>query len=376
MTSKSPRNPQIESLILSIESLEDRCMLAADVYEPGQDAQVGFNMVSFVREGRKAGKQHWVDGVQSMVDAGATQVTLAVYREVRGGSGKVKRGTGPRYSVIEAAAEHAQSLGMQVTINPLFEVSSPDGWRGDWNPVGKDAAKFQRSYQKYVGALTKIASDTNADRLNIGSELVAFVNNPDNHQYLNDLIDDLDSQFDGQLGYVANWSNFDSAHLATAVWEHEAIDYLGVSAYFSATYSIGHEIVDVATANNPGADLVAAAEAGWDDIFDNYLIPVAASVHDGELPIVIQEFGAVPFNLAGANPWSTTPSETATGNPGETADPQEQHDIFKGLLRSLDGRQEDIASVDFWTWSFESSQYDLFALDARPRAVRHSWRQI
>lgn len=156
---------------------------------------------------------------------------------------------------------------------------------------------------------------------------------------------------------------FDNANLANAIWNHPAIDYLGVSAYFSATFGNGHEIVDVATANDPGADLLAAAEAGWDDIFDNYLIPVANDIRGGELPIVIQEFGAVPFNLTGANPWSTTPSETATGIPGETSDPQEQHDIFHGLLRSLDGRGETITGIDFWTWGFESNQYDLFALD-------------
>lgn len=363
----NPTPSPLEPYTFLVEPLESRRMLAgadADTYQPDADPTVGFNLVSFFRERGRAAQSSWVDGVQSMHDAGANDVTFAVYREVNHRNGLIKRGTGPGYHVIKAAAEHAQGLGMTVTINPLFEVTGDDGgWRGDWNPTGKEAIRFQRSYKRFVKDLANIAESRDVARLNIGSELVAFVNNADNAQFLTDLITDTDGRFSGEIGYVANWSNFDSPQLASNIWNHEAIDYLGVSAYFSNNFGNGHVIVDVETADDPNADLVAAAEAGWNDIFDSYLIPTAEGIRGGELPIIIQEFGLVPFNLAGANPWSTTPSETATGVPGETPDPQEQHDVFRGLLRALDGRADEIAGVDFWTWSFESNQDDMFALD-------------
>ena len=286
------------------ETLEAREMMTAsggyeapvdstDTYQVGHDSPVGYNMITFISEGSQ-GKEHWVEGVRELHASGATEVTLAVYRKVDGESGRILSGTGPRYGHILAATEEAKNLGMRVTITPIFEVEGggESGWRGEWNPEGKAETKFKLTYRRFLYQLARYAERGGADRFNVGSELESFVRDWQNTWYLMQMTDVLDTKFSGELGYVANWSNYDHALTEQAFWNEPEIDVMGISAYFSFELATPDEADQSHLNDEAFTDLV---EDRWNDLFDNELIPYAQSVGDGELALVIQEFGVTPF---------------------------------------------------------------------------------
>lgn len=240
-------------------------------------------------------------------------------------------------------------------------VGGDDSWRGEFNPDGADGKRFQRTYGNWVRQLARFGERFGAERLNVGTELVALTSDPANNEFVTDVISTADRFFSGEIGYAANWNNLDNANLAETVWNNSIIDYVGVDAYFSGPDAIVDQATAANSATNP--DFITEVTAGWNNVIDNVILPVADAAQDGAgLPVVIQEFGAVPFDFTSVNPFSITPGEFTTGIEGETVDSQEQADVLEGLLNALDGRGEEIVGVNFWTWTFEGNPYDTFGL--------------
>ena len=357
-----------DDLHFHIEPLEIRCYLsgaattAQSTYEPGTDSLVGFNMVSFSKQRGKQARNNWANGVQSLHENAVQHVTINVYKEVRFTNGRVLGGSGTGNDVLRTALEQASELGMSVTLNPIFEVvGGNESWRGAFDPSDADRGRFQRSYRAWVKKLAKYAQRYEVERLGIGSELVAMVGDSDNHDFFSDVIAVANEGFEGQIGYGANWNNLDNSVLAATIWDNPMIDYLGISAYFSDSLAVVDQEAAENSHTNP--NFVDEVTAGWNAILDNIVLPVAAAAQNGAgLPVVIQEFGAVPYDLTSQNPWATNPSEYVTGIPGETIDAAEQTAMLVGLLYALDGRGSEIAEVHFWTWTFEGNPADTFGL--------------
>ena len=77
-----------------------------------------------------------------------------------------------------------------------------------------------------------------------------------------------------------------------------------------------------------------------------------------DLPVIIQEFGAVQRNFASVAPFATSPGDFVDGNSELqfAEDANEQAAVFKSLLYALDGRRADFESVVFWTWEHGASR--------------------
>ena len=357
-----PYNADVD-LDFSVETLESRELLSGSTYEPESDPTVGYNLVGFYAE-KAEGARNWEEGVESLHASGVNHVTFAVYSVLDAERGRFQPRSGPRFSHISRAVKKADDLGMAVTITPLFEVEYDNGevdWRGAYDPDGTTQVRFQRALAANVRRLTRLAARYDAQRINVGSELEAFVRNPDNHAFLTDLIAWVDRRFDGEIGYAANWSNYDHPAVDEVFWSNESVDAMGISAYFT------DRLASVVEADSSQASGASAFEdlmtARWTEILEQELIPFATSRKDGEgITLTIQEFGASPYNRASVVPWSIHPTASTTGGT-EILDPEEQRAIIVGLLRALDGHGDTVDAVHFWTWSFASNQYDTFGMN-------------
>ena len=294
---------------------------------------------------------NWNTATDELASIGVDEVTFGVFRNSTDG----ELWGGPAIETVRAAVAHAKQNGLHVTILPLFEA---DGWRGDYDPTGWRQDNFQTDYREFISDLAHIEG---IDRFNIGTELNALVNNFDNHAYFADLISDVETAFvatgntTGQIGYTSNFDAFDNAG-HTALINMEGIDFLGVSAYFS--------LVDQADAAQFSGTGVVSDEAfdllveNWNEELDR--LADFGEAHD--LPILLQEVGAVQQNYAAAAPFAVDPGEWVSSSLPDrfAADPLEQKAIFESLVTALDGRKDDFEGVHFWAWEHGSSRGERF----------------
>jgi len=290
----------------------------------------------------------WRAAVDELASINATEVTFAAFRQVRQG---VISG-GPSVETVNQAVDYAVENGLSVTILPLFETDQ--GWRGNYDPVGQERAVFQSQYSAWIAELAAIDG---VDRFNIGSELNAMVANPDNAEFFAGLLDTVEAQFaiDGntetRIGYAANHDAFtDAGH--SELFSQDEIDFIGISAYRALVDA--NNAASVAGIGEVSEEVFDSFVESWTDFLDE--VELAAAEFD--LPVVLQEVGAVQSNYASVAPFAVTPGDFVAG-PAEDRyafDPLEQRAIFESVITALDGRGDTFESVTFWTWEHQASR--------------------
>lgn len=329
---------------------------AADpaVYEIGADPDVGFNMVSWFNFGAN-GASTWANAVQAVHDAGFREVSISPLRFFNTSTGVISptSSQAPELSHIAAGIVRAKSLGMRVTVNPFIEPAGFSTWRGFYNPTPNSPAwtTFWNDYQNYLVAVAQVAQTNGADAMTVGTELKALNGNAGNISKWHAAIDAVDAQFSGELGYAANWDDYNNATLTTAIWEHPAIDFMGVDSYF-------RNLVTNAQADASGAfpnpTFIGQMEAGWDNLLDSQILPFAAARQGGEgLPVVLTEVGYLPRNRTAVMPQ----------NEGGAIDAAEQTMAFNGLINAADGRKAELRAIHVWQWGMPGSDGSLWNMD-------------
>lgn len=307
------------------------------VYDPA-DPAIGFNLISY-KSNNPDELVEYLTAIDELVAVNADHVNLVVYRRV-GVDGKIDFKSGPKLWTIFMAAQWAKSNNMKVTLTPIFETHTESGWRGDWNPSGTIRRNFIRHYTVLLRQLANVAARTNADKLLVGSEIVAFANDPRNRHYLNIMVDLCGRLFQGELGYNANWSNFQSPAVKEIFWDHPRIHSMSVSMYpyqrlATVEESDQSDVDPDRFANN--------VKNRWFSIILGDLLTYAADLKDGEgMPVAIGEFGAVPYNRCAAMPSSHEPSFDI--------DTKEQEAVIMGLIESVDQFGFAIPEITVWQW--------------------------
>lgn len=326
------------------------------IYEPGVDPGVGFNLVSWANFGG-GGASIWENAVQSAYDAGFDEVSLSPVRFYTIGSGSIATSSsqGPELSHVAAGITRAKSLGMRVTVNPFVEPVGFSTWRGFYDPTPGSAESntFWSDYEDYLVDVAQMAEANGADSMTVGTELRAITRNSGNNASWNSVISAVDAEFGGTLGYAANWDNFDHPNVATAIWEHSAIDYLGIDSYFQGLLSNSQAN---ASGAYPDSGFIAQVENAWNDKLDNDILPYAAARQGGAgLPVEFTEVGYLPYNRT-----TVTPQ-----NSSGTLDRDEQNMAFEGLMRALDGRREngEFLATHIWQWGMPGSNGSLWNMD-------------
>lgn len=292
---------------------------------------------------------NWKSAVDEIQSVGISEVTFSVYRSESNGALL----GGPSINTVSQAVAYANQKGLSVTVKPVFETGS-GGWRGDYNPSGSVQSIFRSEYRSLV---TQLASIPGIDRMNIGTELNALVNDWGNHGFLRDLIGDAQNAFEqsgnvnGRVGYAANFDSYQNAqHRALA--EYDGIEFFGVSAYFSVIPASQANLISSTTSVT--SNVLQRMVDNWKTELDG----LAQFGRDHNVSVLIQEFGAVQQNYASVAPFAVNPSDWVGANlPNRYApDAGEQAALYESLIVALDGRKDDFESVVFWTWEHGSSR--------------------
>ncbi len=358
--------------ILPAVILCERAAANPAVYELGSDPAVGFNLISWYNFGA-SGASTWQNAVQSLYDAGFRSVSISPVRFVNINTGQILATSpkGPELSHIEAGVIRAKSLGMRVTLNPFVELFDANGagtaddeyfanlsngctWRGCWNPTAGSAVsnQFWSDYQNYMVAVAQIAANNHVDAMTVGTEYKALDDNSAHNSSWNTVINAIDAVYHGPLGYAANWDDYNNSNVATAIWEHPAIDFIGIDSYF--TNLVTNTQAD-ASGTFPNATFINTITTAWNNKLDNQILPYAAARKGGAgMPVAFTEAGYLPYNRTTVNPQNSS---------GQAVDTDEQKMAFNGLMNALDGRGSKFTSLDIWQWGMPGSDGSLWNMD-------------
>ena len=290
----------------------------------------------------------WRNAVDELHSINATEVSFAVFRQVNQG---VVSG-GPSVWTVTQAVEYAVEKDLSVTILPLFETDQ--GWRGNYDPVGQERYVFQTQYSQWISELAEIEG---VDRFNIGSELNAMVANPNNAEFFQGLLQSVEETFVAQgntetrIGYAANHDAFTNSGHRTLFSQAE-VDFIGISAYRWLTAA--DDVESVADIGEVSPEVFDSFVSNWTDFLDE----VEHAAAEFDLPVVLQEVGAVQQNYASRAPWSVSPGNWVDADAVDryAFDPLEQKAIFESVITALEGRGDVFESVTFWTWEHQASR--------------------
>jgi hypothetical protein len=159
------------------------------------------------------------------------------------------------------------------------------------------------------------------------------------------VIDSVASIYSGAIGYAANWDNFSSSRVTNNIWSHPQIDYVGIDSYFrfeSGAYQIPTSASNPVQ-SYPNETFIELVANEWNQRLDEQILPFADSLGK---PVVFTEQGYQHHNGTSRNP------QIESGS----VDTAEQIMAFEGLLRALDGRQDDVLAMHIWQWEMTGSQ--------------------
>lgn len=216
---------------------------------------------------------------------------------------------------IDATLAHAKKLGLHVTAFPILRLvhAKKDEWRGKIAP--KDEGAWWASYTDFMLHAARHAKANGADRLSIGSELVS--REKMRGRWLA-LIDRVRVEVPGlELMYSANWDHF----RPVSFWD--AVDVVGVTAYFELTRKPDASVEELAAAWAPVRDDLA----GWSRAIGRR--------------VVIAEVGCPSQDGAAIYPWDETR--------GAKVDLEEQRRFYESVRVAWSGAPF-LAGVYFWNW--------------------------
>lgn len=173
--------------------------------------------------------------------------------------------------------ELLQKNGVKVMVKPQIWI-----WRGEFTGTLKMNTEeewivLEKSYDDFILTYAKLAEETKADILCIGTELEQFVKNrPD---YWKNLIQEIRKVYKGKLTYAANWDEYPR----TTFWED--LDYIGIDAYFPLSEE-----------KTPSVEQLKEGWQPWKE-------KIAALSKEKNKPVLFTEFGYRSMDYNAKKPW-------------------------------------------------------------------------
>lgn len=129
---------------------------------------------------------------------------------------------------IEKTIALAKKDGLQIMIKPQIYIEND--WVGDLNFLTEEEwHEWEQNYTRFILNYVSIAQENQVELVCIGTELRNSV--MIRKAYWLELIQNIRAIYDGKLVYASNWD----AYHEVPIWD--AVDYIGVSAYFPLTKS-------------------------------------------------------------------------------------------------------------------------------------------
>lgn len=224
------------------------------------------------------------------------------------------------YTASDSSLIHAiqkgQELGMKIALKPMVDVVG-GSWRGVINP--SNWTVWFQNYRSFINQFADIAQANNVELLVIGTELKS------SQQYEAEwrvVISQAGLRFSGELTYAANWDSYSPSNWVK-FWD--ALDYVGVDAYFPLTSSYNPTL----------SQLISAWSSRVNELS-------SVSTQTGR-KILFTEIGYCSQNGTNTQPWNWEISSTL--------DMQEQADCYQAALEVF--KSKTWFEGWFW-WNWET----------------------
>jgi len=226
------------------------------------------------------------------------------------------RGT-PSDQDLRHVIAYAHGLGLRVMLKPHIDLSEDPGHARQQIGAGNDDNAWNEWFTSYEAVIIRyatLAQETGADYFVVGTELTAASDREANWR---ELVGALREVYFGPLTYAAN---HDGEEMRLRWWD--ALDAIGVDAYYPLTRSSNPTVDDIKNAWAPIVVRLEALSARWG------------------LPIVITEIGYQSLDGTNRTPW-----HVAAGS----LDFTEQADCYQAFFEAFAGRPW-WQGVYMWAW--------------------------
>jgi hypothetical protein len=217
----------------------------------------------------------------------------------------------------------AHALGLKVMLKPHLDLPKEwesEFWRGDVGTAFTTEAQWSAwfaSYGDFVGHYASLAQAHGVDQFCVGTELLGTSSREADWRQV---IDDVRDLYKGPIVYAAQHHEE-----ATRIPWWDAVDYIGVNAYYALADDPGH---------HPG---VEELEAAWQE--PRGILANLAAARGKQ--ILITEIGYRSHHGCSCHPWDSWAVSPV--------DLEEQAFAYEAALRQLYD-QPWLAGIYWWTW--------------------------
>ncbi len=185
--------------------------------------------------------------VEHLAATGATSVAVIPYAFMRSLDGELVYNSdyqwwGERPEGCRTIIRLAHQKGMGSMVKPQVWIRG--SYTGDYLPANAEAwLAWQKTYTDYIIEFAKIAEAEKAALFCIGTEFKGLTTTYP--EFWRKLIGQVRSVYTGKLVYAANWDEYERVEF----WD--ALDYVGVNAYFPLTAQKDPLLAEIITAWKP-----------------------------------------------------------------------------------------------------------------------------
>jgi len=226
------------------------------------------------------------------------------------------------------AIQKAHELEMKVALKPMVDVI--DGhWRGNIDPT--NWTLWFENYRDFIGYYAGFAEENDVELFEVGTELRSSQSRESEWRQV---ISEVRTCFSGNITYAANWDSYSiyASLPGYAVKFWDALDYVGVDAYFPLTASYDPTVEQLVGGWSLAASGWWGSGRNWtNDLYSTY-------IQTGK-EIIFTEIGYISQNGTNMQPWGGF-------SPPHEIDLQEQADCYQAALEVF----KDKAWFEGWFW--------------------------
>lgn len=218
---------------------------------------------------------------------------------------------------ITKTTELARASAIKTILKPHLWVSK--GWPGDIMMKSDTAwQNWFRNYEMFIIHYAVLAEKNKIEILCIGTELHKTIAR---EKEWRNIISKIKSVYKGKLTYAAN---FHEEYEQIKFWD--ALDYIGIQAYFSLTQNESHSLVEL--------------QKGW----ISHIAAIDRVHRKFKKPVLFTEIGYRSDVKAGIEPW-TWPQENSKTKISNEA----QANCYQAFFNSV-WKKDWLEGVYFWKW--------------------------
>ena len=265
--------------------------------------------------------------ISNLASLNTTWVTFTVFWFMDNSSDNRIRPRPDLYSASDSsllhAIEKAHQLGMKVVLKPMVDVA--DGsWRGTITPT--NWTLWFQNYRDFMNYYANMSQASNIELFTVGTELRSSQSRT--LEWRN-VISEVRARFFGNITYAANWDSYGTS--SVAFWD--AVDYVGVDAYFPLTDSYNPTVTQLKTAWGYSTRSGYVSRNWTNELYTAY----------------VQTGKKLIFTEIGYTSQDGTNREPYNWNPSGIIDLQEQGDCYQAAIEVFSGKSWFLGWF-WWTW--------------------------